>query len=128
MKQPEREIIFGVCDKTGNCNSYFGFFKNEEDAKKEVKIQADRLKEDLGLMDIIVKEDRAVMFLNKFAKLMRMILNNSEKSHITLNEELDAMLDDDNEGVEDSHTKLFNQSETVAEVNKITETATRNSN
>jgi hypothetical protein len=61
MKQPEREIIFGVCDKTGNCNSYFGFFKNEEDAKKEVKIQADRLKEDLGLMDIIVKEDRAVI-------------------------------------------------------------------
>jgi hypothetical protein len=61
MKQPEREIIFGVCDKTGNCDSYFGFFKNEEDAKKEVKIQADRLKEDLGLMDIIVKEDRAVI-------------------------------------------------------------------
>lgn len=37
------------------------------------------------------KDDRAVMYLNKFAKLMRMILNNSEKSHITLNEELDAM-------------------------------------
>jgi hypothetical protein len=61
MTQPAREIIFGVCDKTGSCDSYFGFFKNEEDAKKEVKIQADRLKEDLGLMDIIVKEDRAVI-------------------------------------------------------------------
>jgi len=61
MIQPAREIIFGVCDKTGSCDSYFGFFKNEEDAKKEVKIQADRLKEDLGLMDIIVKEDRAVI-------------------------------------------------------------------
>ncbi len=56
-----REIIFGVCDKTGKCDSYFGFFKNEDDAKKEVKIQADRLKEDLGLMDILVKEDRAVI-------------------------------------------------------------------
>jgi hypothetical protein len=56
-----RDIIFGVCDKTGSCDSYFGFFKNEEDAKKEVKIQADRLKEDLGLMDIILKEDRAVI-------------------------------------------------------------------
>ena len=55
-----REIIFGVCDKTGKCDSYFGFFKNEDDAKKEVKIQADRLKEDLGFMDIQVKEDRAV--------------------------------------------------------------------
>jgi hypothetical protein len=61
MIQPAREIIFGVCDKTGSCDSYFGFFKNEEDAKKEVKIQADRLKEDLGFMDIIVKEDRAII-------------------------------------------------------------------
>jgi len=61
MIKPARNIIFGVCDKTGNCDSYFGFFKNEEDAKKEVKIQADRLKEDLGLMDIVVKEDRAVI-------------------------------------------------------------------
>ena len=61
MIQPAREVIFGVCDKTGSCDSYFGFFKREEDAKKEVKIQADRLKEDLGFMDIIVKEDRAVI-------------------------------------------------------------------
>ena len=61
MIQPAREIIFGVCDKTGSCDSYFGFFKREEDAKKELKIQADRLKEDLGLMDLIVKEDRAVI-------------------------------------------------------------------
>ena len=61
MIQPAREIIFGVCDKTGSCDSYFGFFKNEEDAKKEVKIQANRLKEDLGYMDIVVKEDRAVI-------------------------------------------------------------------
>lgn len=61
MIQPAREIIFGVCDKTGSCDSYFGFFKREDDAKKELKIQADRLKEDLGLMDLIVKEDRAVI-------------------------------------------------------------------
>ncbi|HEY1039663.1 MAG TPA: histidine kinase, partial [Bacteroidia bacterium] len=37
------------------------------------------------------KDDRAVMYLNKFAKLMRLILNNSEKSVVTLKEELDAM-------------------------------------
>jgi len=61
MIKPAREVIFGVCDKTGNCDSYFGFFKNEEDAKKEVEIQANRLKEDLGFMDIIVKEDRAII-------------------------------------------------------------------
>ena len=61
MIKPAREIIFGVCDKTGNCDSYFGFFKNEEDAKKEVEIQANRLKEDLGMMDIEIKGDRAII-------------------------------------------------------------------
>ena len=61
MIQPARDIIYGVCDKTGKCDSYFGFFKNEDDAKKEIKIQANRLKEDLGYMDIVVKEDRAVI-------------------------------------------------------------------
>jgi len=55
-----RQIIFGVCDKTDKCDSYFGFFKNEDDAKKEVSVQAKRLKEDLGMMDIQIKEDKAV--------------------------------------------------------------------
>ena len=61
MIKPAREVIFGVCDKTGNCDSYFGFFKNEEDAKKEVKIQAERMKDELGIMDLIFKEDRAIL-------------------------------------------------------------------
>lgn len=61
MIQPAREIIYGVCDKTGNCDSYFGFFKNERDAKKEVEIQANRLKEDLGMIDIVIKDDRAII-------------------------------------------------------------------
>ncbi len=43
-------IIFGVCDKTGTCDSYFGFFKNEDDAKKELKIQP-------ALMDHISKAE-----------------------------------------------------------------------
>ena len=55
----QREIIYGVCDKTGSCDSYFGFFKNEEDAKHEVQIQANRLKEDLGWLDIEIESDRA---------------------------------------------------------------------
>jgi hypothetical protein len=76
MIQPAREIIYGVCDKTGNCDSYFGFFKNYDDAQKEVKVQSDRLKEDLGLMDIIVKEDRAVtMKTDRIEELVIVIHN-----------------------------------------------------
>jgi len=76
MIQPAREVIFGVCDKTGKCDSYFGFFKNYEDAQKEVKIQADRLKEDLGLMDIQVKDNRAfIMKENRIEELVIIIQN-----------------------------------------------------
>lgn len=57
----EREIIYGVCDKTGSCDSYFGFFKNEKDAENEVEIQANRLKEDMGMIDIEIKSDRAIV-------------------------------------------------------------------
>jgi len=56
----QREMIYGVCDKTGKCDSYFGFFKNEKDAEHEVEIQSNRLKEDLGMMDIEIKNDRAL--------------------------------------------------------------------
>jgi len=56
-----REVIYGVCDKTGTCDSYFGFFKNLEDAEHEVQVQSNRLKEDLGWMDIEIKKDRATV-------------------------------------------------------------------
>ncbi len=56
----QREIIYGVCDKTGSCDSYFGFFKTKEDAEHEVSVQAKRLKEDLGMMDITIQSDRAL--------------------------------------------------------------------
>ena len=56
----EREVIYGVCDKTGSRDSYFGFFKNEKDAEHEVEVQANRLKEDLGMMNIDIQTDRAL--------------------------------------------------------------------
>ena len=57
----EREMIYGVCDKKGSCDSYFGFFKTKEDAEHEVEVQANRLKEDLGWLDIQILSDRALM-------------------------------------------------------------------
>ncbi len=56
----QREIIYGVCDKTGSCDSYFSFFKTKADAEHEVEIQSNRLKEDLGMMDIEIKSDRSL--------------------------------------------------------------------
>jgi hypothetical protein len=76
MIQPAREIIYGVCDKTGNCDSYFGFFKSYEDAQKEVKVQSDRLKEDLGLMEIEVKEDRAVLMKTDRIESLVIVIHN----------------------------------------------------
>jgi hypothetical protein len=76
MIQPAREIIYGVCDKTGNCDSYFGFFKSYEDAQKEVKVQSDRLKEDLGLMEIEVREDRAVLMKTDRVETVVIIIHN----------------------------------------------------
>jgi hypothetical protein len=76
MIQPAREIIYGVCDKTGKCDSYFGFFKSYEDAQKEVKVQSDRLKEDLGLMEIEVKEDRAVLMKTDRIESLVIVIHN----------------------------------------------------
>jgi len=76
MIQPARDIIYGVCDKTGKCDSYFGFFKNEDDAKKEIKIQANRLKEDLGYMDIVVKEDRALILKTDRVEELLIVIHN----------------------------------------------------
>ena len=56
----EREIIYGVCDKTGTCDSYFGFFKKEKEAIKELHVQSSRMKEDLGMIDIIIENNQAI--------------------------------------------------------------------
>jgi len=75
MIKPARDIIYGVCDKTGDCDSYFGFFKNEDDAKKEIKIQVDRMKEDFGYQDIILKEDRAVIMKTERIEQLLIIIH-----------------------------------------------------
>lgn len=75
MIQPARDIIYGVCDKTGKCDSYFGFFKQEEDAKKELKIQSERMKNELGMMDLIIKDDRAVIMKSERVEELVLIVH-----------------------------------------------------
>ena len=56
----ERQVIFGVLDKTLKCGSYTGFFKHEDDAKKELKSQMSYAHQELGLTELVLKNDRVV--------------------------------------------------------------------
>jgi hypothetical protein len=56
----ERQIIYGVYDKTTDCGSYTGFFKFNDDAKKELHNQMSYQKEELGIEGLEVKKDRVV--------------------------------------------------------------------
>ena len=42
------------------CDQYVGFFRHEGDAKKELKSQMNRLKEELGIEGLELKRDRVV--------------------------------------------------------------------
>jgi len=56
----ERQVIFGVFDKTSKCGSYTGFFRHEEDAKKELKAQMGYAHQELGIPDLELKNDRVI--------------------------------------------------------------------
>lgn len=56
----ERQVIFGVFDKTSDCGSYTGFFRHEEDAKRELKAQMGYAHQELGIPDLELKNDRVV--------------------------------------------------------------------
>lgn len=56
----ERQVIFGIFDKTFNCGSYLGFFRHEEDAKKELKSQMGFLIQETGVNNLELKNDRVV--------------------------------------------------------------------
>ena len=56
----ERQIIYGVYDKTTDCGTYTGYFRFEEDAQKELKNQMNRYKEEFGVLSLELKKDRVV--------------------------------------------------------------------
>lgn len=60
----ERQVIFGVFDKTTKCGSYTGFFRHEDDAKKELKAQMGYTHQELGLPDLELKNDRVIKIEN----------------------------------------------------------------
>jgi hypothetical protein len=56
----EKEIIYGVVDKTGTCDSYIGFFKNEEDSIKELNNQIKDLRYEYGIKDLTLVGDKVI--------------------------------------------------------------------
>jgi hypothetical protein len=59
-----KEIIYGVVDKNGTCDSYVGFFKNEEDSIKELNNQMTVLKYECGIKNLSVVGDKVVETIN----------------------------------------------------------------
>jgi hypothetical protein len=55
-----RQIIFAVYDKTTKNGSYTGYFKHEDDARKELVNQMNFIKEQDGVTDLVLKNDRIV--------------------------------------------------------------------
>jgi hypothetical protein len=56
----EREIIYGVADKTGKCEFYVGFFKKEEDAIKELESQSKYLTFEYGIKNLRLEGDKVL--------------------------------------------------------------------
>jgi hypothetical protein len=56
----EKEIIYGVVDKTGTCDSYVGFFKKEEDALKELESQVKYMAFDYGIKDLKIENQKVI--------------------------------------------------------------------
>jgi len=56
----EKEIIYGVVDKTGTCDSYIGFFKKEEDAIKELENQIKYMAFDYGIKGLQIVGDKVI--------------------------------------------------------------------
>lgn len=56
----DRQVIFGVYDKTTQYGTYTGYFKHEDDARKELANQMSFIKEQDGIDGLELKNDRVV--------------------------------------------------------------------
>lgn len=73
MINMERQVIFGVFDKQSQCGSYTGFFRHEDDAKKELKSQMGYAHQELGITDLVLKNDRVVKVENRIETIYYII-------------------------------------------------------
>lgn len=72
----ENDLIYGVYDKTrgtGGCDDYFGYFRNELNAKNEMKIQFEYLKQKNPKEDIKIKKDRVVRLKDQKEEILIII-------------------------------------------------------
>ena len=61
MDQKAEIYIYGICDKTGPCETYSKFFSELKDAKDELKKYVNSLKEDLGMFNIKIQNDKGML-------------------------------------------------------------------
>ena len=72
----DNDLIYGVYDKTrgvGGCDDYFGYFKKESDARKEMKDQFEHLKTKNPKETLKLHKDRVVKVKNKTEEILIII-------------------------------------------------------
>jgi hypothetical protein len=72
----ENDLIYGVYDKTrgaGGCDDYFGYFKKESDARNEMKVQFEYLKQKNPKETLKLQKDRVVRVKDKKEELLIII-------------------------------------------------------
>ena len=72
----DNDLIYGVYDRTrgvGGCDDYFGYFKKESDARKEMKDQFEHLKTKNPKETLKLHKDRVVRIKDKTEEILIII-------------------------------------------------------
>ena len=72
----DKDLIYGVYDRTrgvGGCDDYFGYFKKESDARKEMKDQFEHLKTKNPKETLKLHKDRVVKVKDKTEEILIII-------------------------------------------------------
>jgi hypothetical protein len=72
----DNDLIYGVYDKTrgvGGCDDYFGYFKKESDARKEMKDQFEHLKTKNPKETLKLHKNRVVKVKDKTEEILIII-------------------------------------------------------